>query len=55
MCGVYIYINIYIICKILIEYMQYIYNRYIYIYLTYIYIYIEHIYIYIEYVDFDRI
>ena len=50
---VYIYINIYIICKILIEYMQYIHIIDIYIYLTYIYI--LNIYIYIEYVDFDRI
>ena len=53
MWCIYIHINIYIICKILIEYMQYIYNRYIYIFD--IYIYIEHIYIYIKYVDFDRI
>ena len=49
MCGVciYIYINIYIICKILIEYMHYIYIIDIYIYIFDIYIYIEHIYIYI--------
>ena len=42
MWCIYIYKHI-IICKILIEYMQYIHIIDIYIYLTYIYI--EHIYI----------
>ena len=52
MWCVYIYINIYIICKILIEYMQYIYNIYIYltyIYILNIYIYISNMWILIEY------
>ena len=45
---VYIYKHIYIICKILIEYMQYIHiiDIYIYIYIFDIYIYILNIYIY---------